>query len=196
MSSNFKDFLKAFSTNHDQPEQQAIPDSLEDAVKEPSGRGNNSDIFTATYKPAQAARRAQSVIQSDMIVHGSIETKSDIEIAGTVDGNISSEGRVTINGVVSGSISGSSVCVGAKVLNANIDASEKVTVNQDTVINGNINASIVNIGGTVNGNINAKKEIVITASATVTGDIRTAAIEVNRGAVINGNVSFTQKDNQ
>lgn len=199
MSSNFKDFLKAFSANHDQPEQQAIPDSLENSVKEPSRRGDNSDIYTESYKPShqsQPVKRGQSVIQSDMIVHGSVETKSDIEINGMIDGNIISEGKITINGVVRGGISGQSVSIGVKELNANIEAKEKVVINRDTVINGNINAGSVAVGGTVNGNINATDEIVIMASATVTGDLKTASIEVNRGAVINGNVSFTKKEVQ
>lgn len=184
MSSNFKDLLKAFSPEHDDMEEQAVPDST-------------SEIYTETYKPAkQPVKKCQSVIQSDMIVHGSIETKSDIEVAGIIDGNISSEGMIVVNGIVSGSISGLSVAIGAKELNADINAKENISIDQNTTINGNISAGNISVGGVVNGNINAENGIIIKSSAVITGDIRTSSIEVSRGAVINGNVSFIKKEAQ
>ncbi len=184
MSSNFKDFLKAFSANHDQPELPA------------SGSVEKSEIYTETYKPVQSVRRGQSIIQNDMIVHGSIETKSDLQVDGMVDGNITSEGKIVVNGIVSGFVSGLSVSISAKELNAGVKARESVTIGQGTTINGNVSAGNVTVGGVVNGNICATGEIVIRSSAVITGDLKTASIEVSRGAVINGNVSFTKKEIQ
>jgi len=193
MNTNFKDFFKCFSAAHEAPEQEMLPDDLEKVVKEPANPTDVSDIFTTHYRPAAETKTVKSVIQRDMVVHGSIETKSDIEVVGTVNGDITSEGRVTVLGYVSGNICGKSVNICAKELNANISASDRVSIDKEAIINGNITSSIITINGTVNGNVTAASELMVMACATITGDLEAPSMEVNRGAIINGKVTFTTK---
>lgn len=193
MNPKIKDFFKSFSPLHETSDQDMLPSSLESVVKEPSNPSDVSDIFTTNYKPAAEIKTAKSIIQKDMVVHGSIESKSDIEIAGTINGDITSEGRVTVLGCACGNISGKSVSVHAKELNANITAVEKVNLDKEVILNGDISAKSVIINGTVNGNISASVELIVMASAAITGDIEAPSMEVNRGAVINGKVTFTTK---
>jgi len=125
-----------------------------------------------------------------MIVHGNIESGTDIEIMGTVMGEVTSEGRIYVSGTVTGNISGKNVTICTKEVNANVIAIERVSIERDTVINGNVTADFLIVNGNVNGNIKANKELVVMAGATIKGDIEAQTMEVNRGAVINGKVSF------
>jgi len=193
MNTNFKDFFKCFSAAHESPEQEMLPGDLEKVVKEPSNPADVSDIFTTHYKPVAEAKTSKSIIQRDVIVHGSIESKSDIEVVGTVNGDITSEGRVSILGYVSGNISGKSVNISAKELNANINAIERVTIDKEAIINGNISSGTITVNGTVNGNVTASNDLMVMACATITGDLEAPSMEVNRGAVINGKVTFSTK---
>lgn len=193
MKSSIKDFFNSFSASHETPEEEMLPDFLENSVMEPKNPADVSDIFTTHYSPSAEYKADKSIILRDMVVHGSIETKSDIEVYGTIHGDIISEGRVKIIGFTSGNISGKTVDIASKELNANVNATDKVTIDKDTVINGNVSAGTATINGTINGNIKATNELIIMACATITGDLEAPTLEVNRGAVINGKVSFTSK---
>jgi len=195
MKSQVKDYLKSFSAVHGAPEKEMLPDNVEDVVREPADPSDLSDIYTTQYtsSPMNEPKITKSIIQRDMIVHGSIESKSDIDVIGTVNGDITSDGRINVSGFVSGNISGLSVDIRTKELNANINAREKVVIDKESIINGNIEAGIITVNGSVNGNIKAANDLMVMACATVTGDIETLSMEVNRGAVINGKVTFIQK---
>ena len=193
MNSKIKDFINRFSAVHQTAEQEMLPANLEKVVKEPVNPADVSDIFTTHYKPVTGIKTDKSIIQRDMVIHGSIETRSDIDVAGTVNGDISGEGCVSIYGYVSGNVSGKSVNISAKELNANITAKDKVTIDKDTTINGNITGGTITINGTVNGNLTATNDLMIMACSIITGDIEAPSMEVNRGAVINGKVTFTAK---
>lgn len=193
MKIEIKNFFKRFSVVHDSPDMEMIPKDLENVVKEPINPADPSGIFTTNYKPAAESAKVKSIIMRDMIVHGSIEAKTDIEVAGTINGDIVSEGRVNISGFVKGNVSGKSVSFSGKELNANINASERITIDKDAVVNGCISGANVIINGTINGNIKATSELLIMANSIIKGDIEAASIEVNRGAVFNGKVTFSAK---
>lgn len=194
--SDFKDYVTSLWAKRSDSEQESIPENVESSVTEPSNPSDTSDIYTSQYKAPAESKTGKSVILRDMIVYGNVESASDIDIMGSIQGEVKSAGRIFVSGRVSGNISGRTVNICTKEVKANVFADERVNIDRGTVINGNVSSESVIVNGEVNGNITASKELVVMAGALIKGDITAAMMEVNRGAVINGKVTFTTKQNQ
>ncbi len=86
------------------------------------------------------------------------------------DGGITAPGSVRIDGVVKGSV---------KVTGA-------LVAGPDSVIEGDVEAASVLIGGVVNGNITAPEKTELTQTAKITGDITTGIIVIDEKAIFQG----------
>lgn len=90
----------------------------------------------------------------------------------TIDGNISSTSSIKIDGVVNG----------------NVDA-QGVIIGDSGKINGHVKSNEAVIFGAVRGNITVQK-LDIKSTGKIDGDISTETIEIDFGAVYNGNVTM------
>jgi cytoskeletal protein CcmA (bactofilin family) len=96
------------------------------------------------------------------------------------------ETLVGANAVFEGSIkTDKTVRVDGKIL-GNIESTAGVLVGAEALIEGNINAEIVMIGGTVKGNITAPEGIEILPKAKMIGDIKTNILTIAEGAFFEG----------
>lgn len=95
------------------------------------------------------------------------------------DGGLSTTGSTRIDGQINGNVT----VKGTLILGAS------------GIINGNVKADAVNIGGEVNGNIKAPKKAEITSTAKVIGDIVTDIIIIDENAVFQGNITMTRDVN-
>ena len=77
-------------------------------------------------------------------------------------------------------------------LEGNITDAQNVIVGETGQIQGDINAQSVAVGGRVQGNITAIKSIEILARAQVTGDIRAPQLNIENGALFEGNCIMSQ----
>ena len=88
----------------------------------------------------------------------------------TVHGDIETDGALRVDGRVEGSI----------------HRSDLVVVGEGASVVGDITAREVIVGGAVTGNIFAAQRIELLANGIVAGDIRSAAILVREGGVVQG----------
>ena len=94
-----------------------------------------------------------------------------------VKGNFHGEGNIIIEGVVDGSVKTNNfLLVGTK---AKIAAS--------------IEAKNAKVAGEVSGNVEVSEYLEIKASAKITGDVAANQISIEKGAMINGNITMGKK---
>jgi len=93
----------------------------------------------------------------------------------TIIGDIESAGTIKIDGRVDGSVTGA----------------RQVLLGRGGVINGNVFADEVVIGGSVRGTLVVRERLELQGTAAVVGDIETRSIVVTEGARIDGAVRMT-----
>lgn len=71
-------------------------------------------------------------------------------------------------------------------LQGNIKSQGRIVIGSTGVVEGNINCANADISGKVNGNINTAELTTLKASAEVQGDLVTARLAIEVGAVFNG----------
>ena len=107
----------------------------------------------------------------------SFESKNGDTIIGTeayFQGTLTAKGSLRIDGRVDGSI------VDAKL----------VTVGKSGKVKGDISCEICYVCGEVNGNVTALDHIEALAGSRIDGDLRSARIMLEEGAMFNGNCSM------
>lgn len=72
-----------------------------------------------------------------------------------------------------------------------LDTKGVLTIGQKADIKANINGESISINGNVDGKIMASKLLKLSSSAVVNGDISVPRIEIQEGAVLNGQVRMT-----
>ncbi len=78
------------------------------------------------------------------------------------------------------------------VVNGNVIVANTVIVGASGVINGDINAQVVVIGGEVYGNLNVPEKVELTSTARVIGDITTSGLVIDEKAVFQGRCDMNQ----
>lgn len=98
-------------------------------------------------------------------------TELNLITAGTVfEGKLRTPGSIRVDGKVVGEIT----------------ATQNVSLGNAGDIDGNISAKNVTIGGKIKGMIFAQEKLVLEAKAVVRGDIRTAKLVIDEGAMFDG----------
>ena len=98
-------------------------------------------------------------------------TELNLITSGTVfEGKLRTPGSIRVDGKVVGEIT----------------ATQNVSVGNSGDVDGNISAKNVTIGGKIKGTIFAQEKLVFEAKAAVKGDIRTAKLVIDEGALFDG----------
>lgn len=72
-----------------------------------------------------------------------------------------------------------------------LDTRGTLTIGEKAFVSANITGDEITIAGRVNGEIVAKKSLRLISPARVDGNIKTPLLEVDKGAVLNGNCQMT-----
>jgi len=88
----------------------------------------------------------------------------------TVVGDIETEGTVRIDGRLEGSVR----------------RAGSIIIGTDAVVQGNVSAREVVVGGSVQGNINAVDRVELQPTSVVTGDVEANAVLIQEGATLRG----------
>lgn len=91
-----------------------------------------------------------------------------------VVGDCDSDGAIRVEGTVEG----------------NIRAGKSVVVGKDGVVNGDIFTQDAVLAGTIKGVIRAESRLEVQATSTVEGEIVANRMQLEEGAVLNGNVTM------
>lgn len=139
-----------------------------------------------------------SLLAEGTTFEGTLCAKGDVEIAGGFKGSITTEGAVCLRSDIESSVTAESVKLVDCVLNGDITAKETVDLNENAKVVGNVTAASVLCAGTITGDLTAEKCVHLEKKSRVNGSITTAALSVEEGAVITGNVQIkpAAKDNK
>ncbi len=99
-----------------------------------------------------------------------------IGIGAECNGDFKSDSSIRIDGTVNG----------------NVIVENTVIVGASGVINGDINAQMVIIGGEVYGNLNVPEKVELTSTARVLGDITTNGLVIDEKAIFQGRCDMNQ----
>lgn len=89
----------------------------------------------------------------------------------TIDGNIQCQDNVRLDGLLKG----------------NLESSAQVVLGIDGEIQGNVKSVKARIDGTIKGNMNISEILVLGSTARIFGDIVATSMQVEEGAIFNGN---------
>ncbi len=92
----------------------------------------------------------------------------------TIEGEVSSDDDVTIGGTLRGKL----------------EVDGTVTVESDAIVEADIGAHSVAIGGTVTGNVIAVERVDLLSGGKLIGDVKAARLTIADGAVFKGNVDM------
>jgi cytoskeletal protein CcmA (bactofilin family) len=92
----------------------------------------------------------------------------------TIEGEVTSEDEVVVGGVIRGKLQSEGV----------------VTVETDGVVDADIAARSVSIGGAVTGNVEAAERVDLLAGGRLIGDVKAARLTIADGASFKGNVDM------
>lgn len=197
--------------------EEEIPEPPVSPVKQPEAKEQvppvqeKNDKSTQTKdKPVnKTAESNNTVISFGTKVGGNISSEGGISVNGEVSGSLTAKGNVSVmhNGKVLGDITAVKMVNVAGKVKGNIDAgivafdkakvvgnvksAKDVKISNGTVIIGNIIATAAEINGAVNGDIDVKGPVVVSGTAIIKGNIKSATITISDGAAIEGVCSQT-----
>ncbi len=120
------------------------------------------------------------------VFEGTITAPGDVLVDGEVKGEIISEGKVSIHKLGDASIAARDLELLNAAIKGDITVRGEVTVDVQSVVQGNIRSSGIVCEGAVDGNLIAGEYVELKASAKVRGNISTLVMDVENGALIRG----------
>lgn len=130
-----------------------------------------------------------AVITAGMTINGNITSEGSVELSGTVNGDIEILGKLNVTGHIRGNSQSSEIYADNARIEGEVRSIGSVKIGQGSVIIGNIFATSAVIAGAVKGDIDVQGPVVVDSSAIVLGNIKSKAVQINNGAVIEGNCS-------
>lgn len=172
----------------DQPEEKTH--DVCDSGENMSGEERLPPVFgemTAPSGETGAVLPRTTIIGENVEINGSCKVDGDIEIYGVINGDVSAGGKISVFGKIVGNLSGANIFLSSADVKGSCISEGTIELdNASNLSDGKIVArNIVS-----NGNTSCDMEISGIArfhsSAHVTGDIRTARISIEEGAIIKG----------
>lgn len=132
-----------------------------------------------------------TVITKGTVINGNISAQGSLEVMGNIKGDIECQGKLTVIGLVTGNCLASEVYIGTERYEGNIASEGSIKIGLGTVVIGDITGTSAVVAGAVKGNIDISGPIIVDSSAVIKGDIKAQAIQINKGAVIEGFCSLS-----
>jgi len=132
----------------------------------------------------------RSIFASDLIIEGTVKSKSDIKLAGYIKGDVSCGGAISATGTIDGNIDGTNVILTGSTINGNINVRGSVALDNKSSVTGDIIANTLTSDGKIKGNIILKESITLQANASVYGNIKAKTIAIESGTTLVGNIEI------
>lgn len=159
-----------------------------DSLLQVKSKASEKSAFSPIVKQDLAI--GTTVITSDTVITGSISSKSNLEILGSVAGDIDGEHNVVISGKVEGNIACKSASIQAGAVKGNILCKETISLNELAVILGNLEAENIISNAKIKGDIKASGSITLKSNAILLGNLSAKNLVMEDGSVINGSVEI------
>lgn len=158
------------------------------------------DELTDAYQTAPESSTINPVLSEDAttlskgtLITGNIETDGDLIIHGHIKGDIICNSNLSVFGVIEGTINcynayfDNAIIIGDTLCSGNLQISESST------LTGNVEAYELLNGGRIKGNAVVGEGVRFLSTSAIVGDVSANDIEIERGAVIQGNVTIRQE---
>ena len=122
---------------------------------------------------AGSARKDTSVLTSDLTIIGRIEARGNVELNGALEGDLVTQGDVRIFGKVTGNVSGQNVTLLSGTVHGNIAAAERVQVDAQSAVVGDISAGDLTACGRLEGDLKLKNSVTFEGTALLLGNVET-----------------------
>lgn len=162
---------------------------FEKTVEEDTNTIKEAESVKEDVETIKEEKDTESIISKSMIINGNIASESNTYVYGMVIGDITCNGHLYIAGTVTGTINADSLIVNSGRVNGSITVKNKVTIEDNSEMHGDIVANILNTNGFIDGNINAN-EVVLLSKAVVNGDIYYQNLAIETGAKLKGIVNI------
>lgn len=134
-----------------------------------------------------------TTISKSTVINGNIETDGDLLIHGHVKGDILCNANLSIYGIVEGTISCSNAYLDNAIVVGDIGCGGNMQITESSTIDGNVEAYELLNGGRIKGNAMVSESVRFLSTSAIVGDVNANDIEVERGAVIQGNIVIRQE---
>lgn len=139
------------------------------------------------FQPPDMSKTMQkSIVSSGTSIVGQLVSDGHIEILGTIQGDVEAKGDVKICGKVTGNVKGNNVVLESCRVQGNIIAATQLTMDQASVLVGDIEAAKITVDGKVKGNISTKEAATFNKNALVLGDVAAELVTIEQGASLHG----------
>ena len=169
------------------------PENIDTKDKPVSAKEETTSAASEPLKKSKISDE-NAIITSGMCIKGDITSGGSLEVLGEVVGNITISGKLSITGVIEGDSKANEVYAENAKITGEINSMGSVKIGQSSVVIGNIFATSAVISGAVKGNIDVHGPVILDTSAIVMGDIRSKSVQINNGAVIEGNCAQCYAD--
>lgn len=153
----------------------------------------NESYQQPIYSSAKNEKHEATTISQGTLINGNIESDGDLIIYGHVRGDVLCNANLSIYGVVEGIISCNNAYLDNATVIGDIGCSGNIELTQSSTIDGNVEAYDLLSGGRIKGNATVGEAVHFTATSVIVGDISANQIEVERGAIIQGNTLIRQE---
>ena len=151
-----------------------------------------NDYYTDSFQTVNHSETDKTTISKGTVINGNVEADGDLIIRGHIKGDVLCNANLSVYGVIEGTIS----CTNAFFYNAfimgDIGCSGNMEISETSTIDGNIEAYNLLNGGRIKGNATVTEAVHFLSTSAIVGDMNANAIQVDRGAVIQGNVTIRQ----
>ncbi len=152
---------------------------------------NNMSDFEETVEDNS---EETTVITKGTTISGGIKSDTSLIVKGVIEGDVECQGKLTITGHVAGNSTASEIYVNTPRLEGSLNSQGSVKIDVSTVVIGSITSASVVVAGAVKGDIDVNGPVIIDSTAVVKGSVFAKSIQINSGAVIDGNCSLKYAD--
>ena len=149
---------------------------------------NNGGFGTMDIQQQTPTDEVASITEGMKIV-GNLETTGSLDLVGKIAGNVTCLGKLNVTGEIEGDSKAAEIYAEAARITGEVRSHGSVKIGQSTVVIGNIFATSAVIAGAVKGDIDVPGPVVLDTTAIVMGNIKSQSVQINNGAVIEGNCS-------
>lgn len=170
-------------------EEPAAPEIPVNTYTEPVVQQVVQPVVQPIEQPATPRRVASdevSVIMDSMIINGNMATEGSLDIRGSIVGNVEALGKLNITGSIQGNSTAAEIFADGAKITGDVKSQGAIKIGQSTTIIGNIYATSAVIAGAIKGDIDVKGPVILDSTAIVLGNIKSKAVQINNGAVIEG----------
>lgn len=134
-----------------------------------------------------------TTISKGTVLHGNIESEGDLIIHGHVKGDIICNSNLSVYGTVEGIINCNNAYFDQAIIIGDVGCSGNLELTDSSTVDGNVEAYELLNGGRIKGDAMVSEHVRFTSTSAIVGNVSANAIQVDRGAVIQGKVTIRQE---